>query len=125
MRILYPLANFKTALQNKLSVLSYTSIIRPLIYYDYPIWDAALSTKINKIQILQNKFIKICLKVLWFMRNFQIYKNSGIPLINTRTKNKFKNTHAELKYSERVRHYNLGRKTVNKVCGLDFLRIFS
>lgn len=114
MRILYPLINHKSTLQMKSSLLLYTAIIRPLISYACPVWAAASATKINKIQILQNKFLRICLKAPWFMRNRQIHNDTGIPLINTWIKTNFKNFHAKLKYVDSARHYNLGSKTLNR-----------
>lgn len=114
MRILYPLINHKSTLQIKSSLLLYTAIIRPLISYACPVWAAASTTKINKIQILQNKFLRICLKAPWFMRNRQIHNDTGIPLINTWIKTQFKNFHSKLKFVDSARHYNLGKKTPNR-----------
>jgi hypothetical protein len=114
MRILYPLVNYKSTLQMKSSLFLYTTIIRSLITYACPVWAAASLTKINKIQILQNKFLRICLKAPWFMRNHQIHDDTGIPLINTWIKTQFKNFHAKLKNLDRARHYNIGRKTINR-----------
>lgn len=82
MRMLYPLINFKSTLHIKSSLLLYTSIIRPLISYACSAWAAASPTKIKKLQILQNKFLEICLKVPWIMRNSQIHNDTGIPFIN-------------------------------------------
>lgn len=60
------------------------------------------STKINKIQILQNKFLRICLKAPWFMINRQINNDAGTPLINIWIKTQFKNVHAKLKNFDSV-----------------------
>lgn len=112
MRILYPLINHKSTLEMKSSLLS--TPLRPLITYACPVWAATSSTKINKIQILQNKFLRICLKASWFMRNRQIQSDTGIPLIHTWIITQFKNFHAKLKYLDNTRYYNLGRKTLNR-----------
>jgi hypothetical protein len=105
MRTLYPLI--------KSSLLLYTSIIRPLLTYAHPVWAAASPTKIKKIQILQNKFLRIFLKAPWFMRNRQIHNNTGIPLISTWIKTQLKNFHTKLKESDGGRHYQLRSKTQN------------
>jgi hypothetical protein len=107
MRILYPLINYKSTLQMKLYLLLYTAIIRPLITYACSVWATASSTKINKIQILQNKFLRICIKKPWFTRNRQIHNDTRISLINTWIKIQFKNL-------DSARHFNLGRKTLNR-----------
>lgn len=114
MIILYPLVNYISTLQIKSSLFLYTAIIRPLISYVCPVWADASSTKINKIQISQNKLLRICLKAPWFIRNHQIHKNTGIPLINLWIKTQFKNVCAKLKNLDSARHYNLGRKTLNR-----------
>ena len=114
MNTLYPLVNSKSTLQMKSSILLYTSIIRPLVTYACPTWAAASSTKIKKIQILQNKFLRICLKAPWFMRNKQIHNDTGTPLLQDWIKIQFKNFHANLKTSDGARFYNLGTKTKNR-----------
>jgi len=114
MRMLYPLVNAQSTLQIKSSLLLYTSIIRPLITYACPVWAAASPTKIKKIQILQNKFLRICLKAPWFMRNSQTHNDTGIPFINIWIKTQFQNFHTNLKNSDGACHYNLGKKTLNR-----------
>lgn len=96
MNTLYPLINFKLTLQKKSSILLYTSIIRSLITYACPIQATDFSTKINKIQILQNKFLRICLRAPWFMRNRQIYNDTEILLLRDWITIKYKNIHANL-----------------------------
>ena len=114
MRMLYPLINFKSTLQIKSSLLLYTSIIMPLISYACPVWAAASPTKIKKLQILQNKFLRICLKAPWLMRNSQTHNDTGIPFINKWIMTQFQNFHANLKNSDGARHYNIGKKTQNR-----------
>lgn len=114
MNTLYPLVNSKSTLQMKSSILLYTSIIRPLVTYACLTWAAASSTKIKKIQTLQNKFLRICLKAPWFMRNKQIHNDTGTPLLQDWIKIQFKNFHANLKTSDGARFYNLGTKTKNR-----------
>ncbi|KAL4107225.1 hypothetical protein QTP88_017608 [Uroleucon formosanum] len=114
MNTLYPLVNLKSTLHMKSSIILYTSIIRPLVTYACPTWAAAYPTKIKKIQILQNKFLRICLKAPWFMRNKQIHNDTGIPLLQDWIKIQYKNFHANLKTSDGARFYNLRTKTKNR-----------
>ncbi|KAF0764998.1 Reverse transcriptase domain-containing protein [Aphis craccivora] len=65
----------------------------------------------NNIQILQNKFLRICLKGLWFMKNRQIHNDTGIPLIQDWIKIQFKNFYVNLNTSDDTRLYNLDNKT--------------
>ncbi|KAF0771438.1 Reverse transcriptase domain-containing protein [Aphis craccivora] len=79
-----------------------------------PTWAAASPTKIKKIQILQNKFLRICLKAPWFMRDKQIHNDTRIPLLHDWIKTQLKNFHANLKTSDGARFFNLGTKTKNR-----------
>lgn len=62
----------------------------------------------NKIQILRKKYPGICLKAPWFVRNRQIYKDTGIPLFQDWIKTQIKHFHANLQTPDGVRFYNLG-----------------
>ena len=57
--MLYPLicANSKLSLNNKL--LLYRQIVRPITTYGSIVWSTAAKTHLNKIQITQNKFLRI------------------------------------------------------------------
>lgn len=79
---LYPMLK-----SNKLSLstkrLIYTSIIRPTITYGYSIWGHAAKTNINKIQIMQNKTLRIITGAPWFVRNTQLHADLKIQTIKT------------------------------------------
>ncbi|KAF0768004.1 putative RNA-directed DNA polymerase [Aphis craccivora] len=61
-----------------------------------PVWAAASRTKIKKLQTLQNKFLRIALKGLWFMRNKQLHNDTGLPYLSTWITQQFKNVQEKL-----------------------------
>lgn len=63
-------------------------------------WEAVSSTKINEIQILLNKFLRIYLKAPWLMRNRQIYNRNTSP--SRLKKPQFMNFHTNLKTSYQI-----------------------
>jgi endonuclease/exonuclease/phosphatase (EEP) superfamily protein YafD len=76
---LYPLINRKSKLKIPCATLLYKSILRPLIMYACPVWGLSLSqSKMNKIQIFQNKVLRVAVNAPWFVRNSQIHKELGI-----------------------------------------------
>jgi hypothetical protein len=64
--------------------------------------------------MLQNKFLKISLKVPWLIRNHHVHNDTGIPVINTGIKILFKSFLTKLKESYGARRYQLGSKTRNR-----------
>lgn len=64
-RALYPMLSAKSKLSRKNRLLLYTSIIRPIITYGAPIWQAASNTSIKSLQTTQNK----CLKTIFGFNN--------------------------------------------------------
>jgi len=49
--------------------------------YACPIWGGAAKTHINKLEIVQNKYLRKALKAPWFIRNEQIlYELNILPL---------------------------------------------
>lgn len=56
---LYPLLNYKSKLNSKNKKMIYFSVIRPILLYANPIWKSASKCHLKKLQILQNKCLKI------------------------------------------------------------------
>lgn len=58
-RALYCLLNKKSKLNIKNKLILYSSCIRPIMLYACPVWKNAAKTHLNKLQIIQNKNLKI------------------------------------------------------------------
>ncbi|GBN26588.1 hypothetical protein AVEN_251419-1 [Araneus ventricosus] len=72
---LYPLlcTRSKLSLGNKL--LIYKTLLRPVISYVSPVWGAAASTHVKKLQTLQNATARQITTATWFFRNKNIQKD--------------------------------------------------
>ncbi|GBO07200.1 RNA-directed DNA polymerase from mobile element jockey [Araneus ventricosus] len=73
------------SLNNK--VLLFKQILRPILTYSAPIWCITAKTHRRKIQILQNKILRIMTNAPWFVRNDVIHKDLKIELIEDHVKN--------------------------------------
>lgn len=80
---LYSMINRKSTLKPTCSILIYKTILRPLIMYACPVWGPSLSkSKLNKIQIFQNKILRIAVNSPWYIRNEHIHEELGIDNIS-------------------------------------------
>lgn len=78
---LFPLLNKKSPLRMKSAVLIFKTILLPVVTYGCPVWITAADTHINKIQVFQNKVLRIITKAPWFVRNSNIRKDLNIKSI--------------------------------------------
>ena len=62
-RALYPLLNKKSHLNPKNKIILYKTVIRPILLYGCNVWGKAAKTHIKKIQVVQNKALKIIHKL--------------------------------------------------------------
>lgn len=58
LRMLYPLINKNSSLRTKFKLL-YKMCAKPALLYAAPVWAAAARTHLNKLQKVQNKFLRI------------------------------------------------------------------
>ena len=81
----YCLLNRKSpvSLDSKLRI--YKSCIRPLMTYGCPVFANAAKCHINKMQLLQNKILRMILNVHWsdFKSTEEIHCMAGVPLISS------------------------------------------
>lgn len=80
LRALYPLLLNKKLCQNNKKLL-YTAIIRPVICYAAPVWANISNTKYRKLQIFQNKCLRLILNESRYCRITKLHKKSGLPTI--------------------------------------------
>lgn len=60
---LYPLLNYNSKLNPHVGVVMYKALLRPIITYACPVWGHAAKTHINRLQIFQNKVLRIATKL--------------------------------------------------------------
>lgn len=105
---LYPiLKNEHLSLRTKL--LIYTTIVRPATTYSIVSWGSAAKSHINKIQIIQNKFLRAITGAPWFVSNLQLHRELNLPSIR-----KYIKQTAEKTFHKAENHENeLIRQSVN------------
>ncbi|GBN51251.1 Papilin [Araneus ventricosus] len=62
--------NFRLSLNNK--VLIYLAYLRPILVYASPIWACTAKTHLNKLEVLENKTIRMIINARWFQRNIDL-----------------------------------------------------
>ncbi|GFW58799.1 RNA-directed DNA polymerase from mobile element jockey [Trichonephila clavipes] len=73
------------SLENK--VILYKQILRPVITYGSPVWGAAATTHMKKIQVIQNKILRVMTNAPWYVRNDVIHNDLHMePITNYITK---------------------------------------
>ncbi|KAL1454650.1 hypothetical protein WDU94_010864 [Cyamophila willieti] len=84
---LYPILNKKSSLGMKSALLVYKSILLPLVIYASPVWVTAARSHIKKVEVFQNKVLRIITKAPWFVRNSNIQKDLKVePVFNVMIK---------------------------------------
>ncbi|GFT53705.1 RNA-directed DNA polymerase from mobile element jockey [Trichonephila clavipes] len=121
--------NSPLSLENK--VILYKQVLRPIITYASPVWGAAAATHMKKIQVIQNKILRLITNAPWYVRNdvihfdlhmepissyitklarnvFRSIKNHDNPIIRAQTM--FTYPHPKLKYAYATAKWQLPLK---------------
>ena len=81
LRLLYPLISRKSRLATNIKLLLYKMVLRPIFTYGAPVLSSIAKTHINKLQIQQNKILRMCLDAEYTTRISQLHDNSDIPMV--------------------------------------------
>lgn len=81
MSALYPLIGRGSLLSIRNKLLLYKTIIRPIITYASPIWCSTAMTNRKHLQILQNKCLKIILKLHWRTPTTEVHERANLKTI--------------------------------------------
>ena len=101
------LAKSKLYKENKLKI--YKTIEKPIWTYGIPLWGTAAMSRINKIETMQTKILRMIVNIPWYVRNEDIRRNLRIPTVK-----QVISSYAE-RYKERIAtHSNrLAAETIN------------
>ena len=92
-KLLYPLINRKSFLSTENKIILVKVIFQSIILYACPVWEGIAKTHIKKLQICQNKLLKLCLKLPWFYSTKKLHEISKTDYIENKIlkiTNKFK-----------------------------------
>lgn len=81
LRLLYPLINRNSHLDVRNKLLIYKLAIRPIFTYGCPAFDSMAKTHLQKLQVLQNKFLRIILNKTRYERITDLHTEAKIPFI--------------------------------------------
>lgn len=108
---LFPILNRKSSLKPNCSLLLYKSILRPLVTYASEVWGGTHQSKINRLQVFQNKVLRQAVDAPWFVRNSQLHRDLKIePIIDFITK-KYQNFSSNLQFVKGAVDFHLGQPT--------------
>jgi hypothetical protein len=62
------------ASKNKITI--YRTIIRPAMMYSVAVWGKVAYTQLQKLQVVQNKFLRAAFNAPWFVRNAQLHREA-------------------------------------------------
>lgn len=110
---LYPIINRKSSMKPECTMLIYKSLIRPLMTYACVIWGNTSISHINRIQVLQNKILRMAVDAPWYVRNDQLHFELGILTIKEFIKKLTKKFHLNISNCPSADYYSLGRKGIH------------
>jgi len=82
LKTMYPLINRKSSLHVKFKLLLYKMCTRSTLLYAAPVWAAGPRTLLNKIQRIQNKFLRIILNVPKGTTIVELHKTAEIESVD-------------------------------------------
>uniref|UniRef100_A0A1Y1NA23 Reverse transcriptase domain-containing protein n=1 Tax=Photinus pyralis TaxID=7054 RepID=A0A1Y1NA23_PHOPY len=84
---LYPLIARNSRLTTDNKLLIYKTIARPAMLYAAEVFGYAAKTHIQKLQVVQNRFLRLAINAPWFVSNKRIHTDLNFPTINQYIKN--------------------------------------
>lgn len=78
---LYPLMNRNSLLSSHTKMAIYSTLIRPCITYGCPVWGNTSKTNHDKLQVLQNKALKLSYNTPFQTNLFKLHKIINLPTL--------------------------------------------
>lgn len=79
---MYPIIGRKSILSTKNKLMLFKAVIRPVFTYASPVWCTAAISNRKKLQTLQNKCLKIILKLHWRHSTADIHERSKVQSVD-------------------------------------------
>lgn len=86
-KALYPLINRNSRLNEQNKLLLFKTVFRPIFTYGAPVWAECATTHKQKIQIHQNKILKMMLNKHWRTSTVQVHNLAGVEYIDEHIQN--------------------------------------
>lgn len=75
---LYSLLNRRSKLSHSNKLLLYKSVVRPIMLYSSPVWGSCAATHIKKVQVAQNRCLKMCLNLPYRFPTTELHRLSKV-----------------------------------------------
>ena len=85
--MLYPIINRRSKLSTENKILIYKAVFQSVLLYDSPIWSNSAITHIKKLQVQQNKILKMMLNLPWFFSTATLHEMTGVKPILDKIQN--------------------------------------
>lgn len=79
--ILYPIISRNSALSLDNKLLLYKAALRPIFTYACPVYQQIAKSHLSKLQILQNKLLKMCMNLHWRTSTCEVHERANIPMV--------------------------------------------
>ena len=86
--------NSQLSLGNK--ILIYNQVFKPVWLYGIQLWGCAKDSSIKVIQTFQNKVLRNMVNAPWYVRNKDIHRDLGVPMVKDEAKRIASKHHARL-----------------------------
>lgn len=101
-KILYPLINRKSKLKDYNKILLYKTVFQSILLYGCSVWGECAACHITRLQIVQNKCLKIIMKKPRCFSTAELHSISRVPLIKHQIAKINKSFYAKLSSSQNV-----------------------
>ena len=81
-KILYPFINKASPLSKENKMLIFKAIFHAVMFYAAPVWAKSANCHIKKIQIMQNKILKLILNKPWYFSTVSLHQTSNVEFIS-------------------------------------------
>lgn len=81
-RLLYPLIHRKSKLSMQNKVIIFKAALRPIYTYACPLFDRIAHTNLKKLQVIQNKILKMIFDLPWRTPTIQLHLDNNIELVS-------------------------------------------
>lgn len=79
---LYPIIGRRSSLSTKNKLMIFKAVIRPVFTYASPVWFTSAVSNRKKLQILQNKCLKIIYKLHWRHSTIDLHELSKVQMVD-------------------------------------------